>query len=139
MRSFRIAVSEEKLREIEQKIHDGIAERRTKFGDVQKIEKEAIGDLLNYGSVGVEEISYDLYNARKFEKIFPEESYYSTAKANFLKRLYRKIVRKIFRGQIIFNQSVVGVLNDFEARLADIEKKIDSKKNNSKSRPEKDE
>ena len=139
MRSFRIAISEEKLREIEQKIHKSTAERRAKFGDVEKIEKEAIGNLLNYGSVGVEEISYDLYNARKFEKIFPEESYHSAAKTNFLKGLYRKIVRKIFRGQIVFNQSVVGVLNDFEVRLAAIEKKIDSKKNNSKNKPEKDE
>ncbi len=139
MRSFRIAVSEEKLREIEQKIHEGIAERRTKFGDVEKIEKEAIGDLLNYRSVGVEQISYDLYNARKFEKIFPEEGYHSTTKTNFLKRLYGKIVRKIFRGQIVFNQSVVGVLNDFEARLTDIEKEINSKKIDSKSETEKDE
>ena len=125
---FRLTGDEDKARRIKNKIAGNIAERKRQYGDIEKREKEAIGSLLSYGEREMENISYDLYNARKFVKIFPEEAASGSGKSGILKRFYQKVVRRVLRQQIVFNQSVVGTLNDLNERLAKVEDEMNRSK-----------
>ncbi len=132
MSIFKADLPEEELDELERKIETRIETRRIKEGDVQAAEKQAIGNLLDYGRPAVDDISYDLYNARRFVKIFPEPDVVAGEKVPGLPvRFYHKVVRRLLRQQIVFNQSVLGVLEENERRLSDLEKKL--KEPNSRS------
>jgi len=132
MSIFKADLPEEELDELERKIETRIETRRIKEGDVQAAEKQAIGNLLDYGRAAVDDISYDLYNARRFVKIFPEPDAAAGEKVPGLPvRFYHKVVRRLLRQQIVFNQSVLGVLEENERRLSELEKKL--KEPNSRS------
>ncbi len=125
MSRFKASVPEEKLVALEREIESRIQDRRSKLGDVQAAEMEAIAGLLDYGRAAVDNISYDLYNARKFVKIFPEPDVSAGEQPRgLLVRLYHKVVRRLLRQQIVFNQSVLGVLEENEQRLARLEEKL---------------
>jgi hypothetical protein len=124
MSTFEADVPKEKLAALEQEIENRIQARKKEFGDVESAEKEAIGNLLDYGRAAVDDVSYDLFNARKFVKIFPEPDAAAGERMPCLfVRLYRKVVRRLLRQQIVFNQSVLGVLEENEQRLSDLERK----------------
>jgi len=125
MSRFRADIPEDKLATLEREIDKRIEERKKQLGDVKAAEKEAIGGLLDYGRTGVDDISYDLYNARKFVKIFPEPDVAAGERPpGLLARLYHKVVRRLLRQQIVFNQSVLGVLEEQEQRLSQLEKRV---------------
>ena len=84
-------------------------------------ERRRVGDLLDYGKRDVEQISYDLYNARKFVRMFPDEAEGAGGLFGWLKRFYQRVVRRLLRQQIVFNEAVLGVLEDLEARVKKLE------------------
>jgi hypothetical protein len=134
---FKANIPEERLAELEREIDRRIEERKGELGDVESAETEAIGNLLDYGrpaagGCGSENISYDHYNARKFVKIFPEPDVAAGERSpNVVVRFYHKVVRRLLRQQIVFNQSVLGVLDEQEKRLAELERKLEDLKKRS--------
>jgi len=128
MTRFKADISEDRLAGLEREIEKRIRARKGKLGDLEAAEKEAIGELLDYGRVAIDDISYDLFNARKFVKIFPEADVAAGERMpGLLVRLYRKVVRRLLRQQIVFNQSVLGVLEENEERLSELEKIVKEK------------
>lgn len=129
---FKISVDSSKLEELHQRIEHVVAEIERKYGDVTEEERRKIGNVLNYGKVPVDDICYDHYKARLHRLMFPDEDPVGGIK-DFARRFYRKVVRRLLRQQLVFNQSVVGTLDDMHQRLSAIEKKLgitsDKKKN----------
>jgi hypothetical protein len=126
MSRFEARIPGEKLAALEREIETRIEAKKKKFGDVQAAEKKAIGDLLDYGRAAVDDVSYDLYIARKFVKMFPEPDVAAgEPQPSFLVKFYQKVVRRLFRQQIVFNESVLGVLEETEQRLSELEKKLE--------------
>ena len=125
MAKFKADIPEEELVALEREIENRIEAKKRRLGDVQAEEKKAIGDLLDYSHAALADISYDLYNARKFVKIFPEPDVAAgEATPGLLVRMYHKVVRRLLRQQIVFNQSVLGVLEENEQRLSELERKV---------------
>jgi hypothetical protein len=126
MMRFEANIPDEKRLGLEQEIERRVKDKEKRFGDVQAAEKEAIGDLLNYGRAALDDISYDHYNARKFVKMFPEPDVAAGQKGPCLViRLYQKVVRRLLRQQIVYNESVLGVLEETERRVCELEKKLE--------------
>jgi hypothetical protein len=92
-------------------------------GDPVADEQRLIGDLLDYGRNEYEAITYDLYNARRFVRMFPDEAEGGGGPFGSMKRLYQRVVRRLLRQQIVFNEAVLGVLEDLEARVKKLEEK----------------
>lgn len=123
---FEADIPKEKQAALEQEIERRIEAKKKKSGDVRAAEKQAIGDLLEYGRAALDDISYDHYNARKFVKMFPEPDVAAGEKGPCLfVRLYQKVVRRLLRQQIVYNESVLGVLEETERRLSELEKKLE--------------
>jgi hypothetical protein len=123
---FEADIPEQKRLALEQDIERRLEAKKDKFGDLQAAEREAIGGLLDYNRAAPDDISYDHYNARKFVKMFPEPDVGAGERAPcLLVRLYQKVVRRLLRQQIVFNQSVLGVLEETEQRLSEVEKKLE--------------
>jgi len=125
MTRFKADIPEERLAALEREIEKRIRTRKTELGDVEAAEKKAIGNVLDYRQAAIDDVSYDLFNARKFVKIFPEADVAAGEQTpGLLMRLYRKVVRRLLRQQIVFNQSVLGVLEENEQRLSELESKM---------------
>ena len=118
---FDADIDAQRKAEIEVTIAKRMAERRADGSDPTAEERRRIGDLLEYGRSEFEEISYDLYNARKFVRMFPDETDASRGPFGWIKRLYRRVVRRVLRQQIVFNEAVLGVLEDLDERIKRIE------------------
>jgi hypothetical protein len=122
---FKADIEKQKLAAIEREIEQRIENRKSKLGDVRAAEKEAIGTLLDYGRAPVDEIPYELFIARKFVKIFPEPDVGGGEQGpGLLVRLFHKVVRRVLRQQIVFNESVLGLLEENEQRLSRLERKL---------------
>jgi hypothetical protein len=131
---FSAQISQEKLAAIAREIDERIRAREKKLGDVQAAERQAIGDLLNYSRASVEDISYDRYLARKFVKMFPEpDAAAGEPPPRLPVRLYQKVVRRLLRQQLVFNQSILGFLEETAERLSQLEKRLDELKSSSPS------
>jgi len=125
MSMFEAKIPREKLAAVEREIERRIEAKKKKFGDVQATEKEAIGDLLDYGRAAVDDISHDHYIARKFVKMFPERDVAAgEAMPSLPVRFYHKVVRRLLRQQIVFNESVLGFLEETEQRVSELERRL---------------
>jgi len=120
---FEIAMAPEKLEELRARIERAVAEIEQKYGDVTGEERKKIGSLLDYGKTPVDDICYDHYKARLHKLMFPEVDSHTGIKAAIY-RLYKRVVRRLLRQQLVFNQSVVGTLDDMHERLSRIEEKL---------------
>jgi len=126
MTMFKADIPEEKLAALAKEIEKRVQARKSELGDVRAAENKAIGNLLDYGRAAIDDVCYDLYNARKFVKIFPEPDVAAGERMPpLLVRLYRKVARRLLRQQIVFNQSVLGVLEENEQRLSELERKVE--------------
>ena len=120
---FKIAVGPEKLDQLRQRIEKAVEEIEQKFGDVTDQERKKIGSLLAYAKTPVDDICYDHYKARVHRLMFPEHIEHPGIKG-VIYRFYKRVVRRLLRQQLVFNQSVVGTLDDMHERLSRIEKKL---------------
>lgn len=121
--NFKVSVDASKLEEIRQRIEDTAVEIEHKHGDVVEQERRKVGKLLDYGATPVDDISYDHWKARQHRFMFPDDDPGSGIRG-LLRRFYQKVIRRLLRQQIVFNQSVVGTLDDMHERLRAIEKKL---------------
>ena len=121
MSLFDADMDAQRKAEIEATITKRIAERRAAGPDPTAEERRRIGDLLEYGRGSFEEITYDLYTARKFVRMFPDETESSRGLFGWLRRFYQRVVRRLLRQQIVFNEAVLGVLEDLEERVEKLE------------------
>jgi hypothetical protein len=120
---FEADINAQRKAEIEATMARRAAERRAGGNDPTTEERERIGDLLEYGRRQFEDITYDLYNARKFVRLFPDEAEGKPGFGGAVKRFYQRVVRRVLRQQIVFNEAVLGVLEDLEARVKKLEGK----------------
>jgi len=121
--NFRVSVDPAKLEDIRQRIERALSQIEKKHGNVVEEERQKTGSLLDYHKVPVDDICYDHYKARQHRLMFPEDDPPPGLKG-FARRFYRKVVRRLLRQQLVFNQSVVGTLDDMHQRLREIEKKL---------------
>jgi hypothetical protein len=118
---FDADIDAQRKAEIEATIGERMAARRARGDDAAGEERRRLGDLLDYGRTEFEQITYDLYNARKFVRMFPDEAEGTGGLFGGIKRLYRRVVRRLLRQQIVFNEAVLGVLEDLDERLKKLE------------------
>ncbi|MBN1917594.1 MAG: hypothetical protein JW889_06765 [Verrucomicrobia bacterium] len=118
---FEMDIDAQHKAELEAAVEKRLAERQGKGEDPEADEQRCIGDLLDYAKRGFEDISYDLYNARKFVRMFPDEAEGASGILARLKRFYRRVVRRVLRQQIVYNEAVLGVLEDLERRVRKLE------------------
>ena len=125
MNWFSAQISQERLAAIAREIDERIRAREKQLGDVQAAERQAIGDLLDYRRAFIEDISYNHYLARKFVKMFPEpDAAAGEPPPRLPVRLYQKVIRRLLRQQLVFNQSMLGFLEETTERLSQLEKKL---------------
>jgi len=113
---FDADIDAQRKAELEAAIAKGASERRADGADPTSEERRKIGDLLEYNRREFEDITYDLYNARKFVRMFPDEAEGYGGLLGWAKRFYRRVVRRLLRQQIVFNEAVLGVLEDLDER-----------------------
>ncbi len=122
---FKVAVDDSKLEQLHKRIEQAADEIERKYGDVVEQERQKTGKLLNYGETPIDDISYDHWKAQQHRFMFPEGDDPGGGIKGLVRRFYRKVVRRLLRQQLVFNQSVVGTLDDMHQRLRTIEKKLD--------------
>jgi hypothetical protein len=118
---FDADIDAQRRAEIEATAAKRMAERRAGGADPTVEERRRIGDLLDYGRAGCERITYDLYNARKFVRMFPDEAESARGAFGWIRRFYQRVLRRLCRQQIVFNEAVLGVLEDLDERLKKLE------------------
>ncbi len=123
MSLFNADIDRQRKAELEAAIAKRVSERRANGADPATEERRKIGELLDYNRREFEEITYDLYNARKFVRMFPYEAEGHGGLFGWLKRFYRRVVRRLLRQQIVFNEAVLGVLEDLDERVKKLETK----------------
>ena len=121
--NFRVSGDPGKLENIRQRIDRAVLEVEKKHGNVVEEERRKTGSLLDYCKVPVDDICYDHYKARQHRLMFPDDDP-APGLMGFARRLYRKVVRRLLRQQLVFKQSVVATLDDMHQRLRAIEKKL---------------
>jgi hypothetical protein len=121
MNLFDADIDAQRKAEIEAAIAARVKQRRAGGQDPVADEERCIGDLLDYGRHEYESITYDLYNARKFVRMFPDEAESGGGPFGWIKRLYQRVVRRLLRQQIVYNEAVLGVLEDLETRVKKLE------------------
>jgi len=126
MSLFDADIDAQRKAQLEAAIAERMAKKRADGADPAAEERARIGDLLDYGRRHFEDISYDLYNAKRFVRMFPDETDASRGAFGWVKRLYQRIVRRVLRQQIVFNEAVLGVVEDLEERVKALEKDQDT-------------
>ena len=121
---FDADIDSQRKAELEAVVAKRAAERRADGADPTSEERRQIGDLLEYNRREFEDITYDLYNARKFVRMFPDEAEGHGGLFGWVKRFYRRVVRRLLRQQIVFNEAVLGVLEDLDERVKKLEGKL---------------
>jgi hypothetical protein len=122
MNLFDADIDAQRKAEIEATIAARVQQRRTGGEDPVADEQRLVGDLLDYGRHEYESITYDLYNARKFVRMFPDEAESRGGPMGWIKRFYQRVVRRLLRQQIVYNEAVLGVLEDLEERVKKLER-----------------
>jgi hypothetical protein len=105
------------------KLEAATTKRAETGADATAEEQRRIGDLLDCNRRAFEDITYDLYNARRFVRMFPDEAEAGRGPFGWVKRLYQRIVRRVLRQQIVFNEAVLGVLEDLDERMKRLERR----------------
>jgi hypothetical protein len=118
---FEADISGQRKSELEAAIAKRASEGSANGADPTSEERRRIGDLLEYNRREFEDITYDLYNARKFVRMFPDEAEGHGGVFGWVKRFYRRVVRRLLRQQIVFNEAVLGVLEDLDERVKKLE------------------
>ena len=124
---FEAGIDPKRKAAIEATIAKRVAERHAADSDPAVEERRRTGDLLDYGRSEYDEITYDLYNARKFVRMFPDEAEGARGPFGWIKRFYQRVVRRLLRQQIVQNEAVLGVLEDLEERVKRLETGPDEK------------
>ena len=122
--TFDIAVSDAQRETISAGIEQTVARITDAHGDVCAEERQRVGNLLRYNETPVDDICYDHYKARLHRLMFPDDDDMVKGIRGFIRRYYRKVIRRLLRQQLVFNQSVVGTLDDMNERLRILEQKI---------------
>ena len=128
MNLFDADIDTQRKAEIEATIAARTEQRRADGQDPVADEQRLIGDLLDYGRNEYESITYDLYNARRFVRMFPDEAESGGGPFGWIKRFYQRVVRRLLRQQIVYNEAVLGVLEDLEDRVKKLEQTHNTEK-----------
>ena len=121
MSFFDADIDAQRRAELEAAMAKRASERHAGGSDPTTEERRRIGDLLDYNRREFEDITYDLYNARKFVRMFPDEAEGAGGPFGWMKRLYQRVVRRLLRQQIVFNEAILGVLEDLDERVKQLE------------------
>ena len=123
---FSANIETSKLNRLEELIESRISERMKKHGGYIADERNLVSGLTDYSGKEMEEVSYELFRAREYVRIFSEEDFFTTKRFSRVRTFYRRVVRRLLRQQIVFNEFILGALEDINERLSRIERKIDS-------------
>ena len=120
---FKIDVAPDKLKQMEQQIEERLKQRREEHGDYIARENELAAPVVNYSDVEMEKISYELFKARDYVRIFPDEDFLAPKRTSRMKRFFQRVVRRVLRQQIVFNEFILGAMEDLNSRIVKLEEK----------------
>lgn len=134
MSIFKFEINDDDLKRIQDEIDCRVDSHVREHGDFIKKENEIASSVLNYNTSEIQDTPYDLFRAREYVKIFPEDEPFSPSKTSGIRRFYHRIVRRLLRQQIVFNEFILSALEEIwseqkklEDRIAKIEKSISEK------------
>lgn len=134
MSIFKLDINSDEFKKIESEIQNRVNSLVQEKGDLLRKENEIASSVLNYASTGVEDISYELFRAREYVKIFPENNPFSNEKASKFRRFFHRIVRRLLRQQIVFNEFMLAASEEIWKKLRDLEKRLNAMEKNQKNR-----
>ncbi len=123
---FKINAKSEDIKRLEQQIENRVKERVKEHGDFVQKEDELAATVLNYSDREMEDVPYELFRAREYVKMFPEEDFVAPKRFSGLRRFYQRVVRRLLRQQIVFNEFMLGAVEELNQRLVSLEKKTKS-------------
>ena len=121
---FKINAKLEDSKRLEQQIESRVKERVKEHGDFVQKENELAAPVLDYSNREMEDVPYELFRAREYVKMFPEEDFVAPGRFSGMRRLYQRIVRRLLRQQIVFNEFMLGAVEELNQRLVSLEKRI---------------
>jgi len=124
MSIFKLDIDADELKSLENKIADSVRDRILENGDYVKKENTLIANVLNYSTTEVEDLPYELFRAREYVKIFPEDDPFSSVKTSSLSRFYHRVVRRLLRQQIVFNEFMLSASEEIWKKMKNLEDRI---------------
>ena len=94
--------------------------------------------MLDYSHVEMEDLPYELFMARQFVKMFPDEKFGPPKRFAGLRRFFQRAMRRVLRQQIVFNEFSLGAVEELNRRLVELERKVESLQPGASGRKEQD-
>lgn len=126
MSIFKADIAPKELERIEREIDKRIKERKAKYGDYLEKEDALARQVLKYHEIQMEDVPYELYMARKYARVFPEEEFGQPKRLGGIRRFLRRVVRRVIRPQIVYNEFITGAVDDLNQRITELEEKTKS-------------
>ncbi len=126
---FKGNLGPEELRNLEQQIEKRVKERAGKHGNYVEEENKLAAPVVNYSDREMENVPYELFMARKYVKMFPEEEFGPPKRFSGLRSFFQRVVRRILRQQIVFNEFMLGAMEELNQRLISLEEETKSLEN----------
>lgn len=127
---FKLNMDAGESKRVDDEIEARIQERLRENGDFILKENTLASPVLNYSNADVEDLPYELFRAREYVKIFPEEDPFSFEKTSKIRRFYHRVVRRLLRQQIVFNEFMLSASEEIWGKLKDLEDRISALEKN---------
>lgn len=134
MSIFKLDINPDEFNKIENEIQKRVNSLIQTKGDLLQKENDIASSVLNYASKDVEDLSYELFRAREYVKIFPENDPFSNEKISKFRRFYHRIVRRLLRQQIVFNEFILSASEEIWKKLHDLEERFNEIEKNQKDK-----
>jgi len=124
MSIFKLEINPDEMKHIGDEIENRVRSRQHEHGNFVKKENELAASTLNYAGSEVEELSYELFRAREYVKIFPEDDPFSPVRTSGVRKFYHRVVRRLLRRQIVFNEFMLSASEEIWRKLKNLEDRI---------------
>ena len=138
METFKTNLGPDENRRLNQLVEERVKARVSEHGEFMKKEDELAAPALGYSHVEMEDVPYELFMARQFVKMFPDEKFGPPKRLGGLRRFFQRVMRRILRQQIVFNEFSLGAIEELNRRLVELERRVESLRSGGSERKEED-
>jgi hypothetical protein len=124
MSIFKLDINADELKRLEGEIEKRMLSRKSTHSNYIQKEDALAASVLDYVNAEVDDLPYELFRAREYVKIFPEDDPFSMQKTSKLGRFYRRVVRRLLRKQIVFNEFMLSASEETWKKLKNLEDRI---------------